>query len=112
MARAIKRAKTGARAKGGKQARKTTRRSVEVKDLPPADAVKAGATRRIVNKRAVVSGLGTGGLPSTSGEPMAKTTKKKKAAKAAKKSVAVKDLKAKDAQPKKAGMTAIRRRLV
>jgi hypothetical protein len=44
---------------------------------------------------------------------MAKTKKKAaKSGKAAKKSVAVKDLKTKGAQSKKVGMTAIRRRLV
>jgi hypothetical protein len=43
---------------------------------------------------------------------MAKTTKKAKSRKAAKKSVAVKNLEAKAPKSRKAGLTAIRRRLV
>jgi len=120
MSKATKRAKTAAGAQGKKPARKAAKKSVEVRDLPAANVVKAGATRRIVSRRVVVSGLGPPALASASGEHMAKTKKKAKAPKArkgaqsrkaAKKPVAVKDLKAKIAKSMKAGMTAVRRRL-
>ena len=94
MAKAPGRAKTAAKATGAKP------------------ALKSAATRRIMNRRVVVSGLRPAALASASGGHMAKTKKKAaKSRKTAKKSVVVKNLKAKAAKSMKAGMTSIRRRM-
>ena len=90
----------------GAQAREDRRKGEGCKADP-----QGSSTRRIMNRRVVVC-LRPAALASASGEDMAKTMKKAaKSRKTAKKSVAVKNLKAKGAKSKKAGMTAIRRRM-
>jgi len=102
---------------------------VKVDDLPPTGSVKAAATHRIVNKRAIINTGGSGqrgtsvivaATPTrkaakkttTKSRKKTKATKKAKSSKAAKKSVSVKNLKTNAARTLKSAMTAVRRRLV
>ena len=121
MARATKAAKTAARSKSTKPGSKSAKRSVDVKDLPPQGAARA-TTRRIVNVRALASGISRSSLPASrgadrSGGQMAKAKKKATTAKSAKakstkakKPVAVKNLGGK--AKSKRGVAAVRRRVV
>jgi hypothetical protein len=76
------------------------------------DAIRlVGLYARLKGRARIARATRSAALASTSGEHMAKTTKKAaKSGKAAKKSVAVKNLKSKGAKSKKAGMVAVRRR--